>query len=59
MFVKILLCRLGNVIGYEETEVNSVHLQRNLFTPFGKGQKRIWEAAFYANRAKKGGAEHI
>lgn len=57
MFVKVLLYRLGNVIGYGDTEVNLVCLQRNLFTPFGKGQKRIWEAEFYANRTKKGEAE--
>lgn len=40
MFVKILLCRLGNVIGYGDTEVNLVHLKGFCSPLLERGRKK-------------------
>lgn len=58
MFVKILFCRQYNRLWGNRSEYSAP--SEELVHPFLKGAKKEFgKLVFYANRAKKGEAEHV
>ena len=54
MFVKILLCRSGRVIGYGDTEVNLVHLKGFCSPLLERGRKQFGKLFSMLTGLRKG-----